>query len=112
VGTYNTLNIERQCPRCKKPDQASIQFKYGDTWQIKYHVGEMISWGGNDIGSAKYNKVTVYGVAQNDECKYCGMDLQIEFDIYIEGNRIQKVCPMENYDVYLGNDGDFSVVLD
>ena len=60
MSAFNTLIAEISCPNCDLKHEARIQFKFGNTWQLKYKFGDTITWGGNDIGNPNLNKVKAY----------------------------------------------------
>jgi hypothetical protein len=67
-----------------------VQFKYGDTWQNVYRIGERIRWGGNDLGEpADYVIVTGVG----DVCPVCGFDPDPEllYEIAVRDGVIEGV---------------------
>lgn len=102
MSAYNVLITDVHCPDCGKISSGSIQFKYGNTSQLSYHVGDKISWGGNDIGKPEYKKVKAYGILQSEVCPFChNCNINEEYDIFIEDNIIKSVKPMEDSESYL-----------
>jgi hypothetical protein len=69
-----------------------VQFKYGDTWQYDYSVGDHLRWGGNDIGQPGAVEVVVAGIAE--VCPVCGCDVEEEFEVWIRDDRIDAVVPV------------------
>jgi hypothetical protein len=67
-----------------------VQFKYGDTWDYDYQVGDRISWGGNDKGRPAH-RVQVLGFPE--ECPVCGYDPAGVYDVFIEDDVIVDVVP-------------------
>ena len=65
-----------------------VQFKYGDTWQFDYGLGDELKWGGNDIGDRDFELVVVDGAA---DCPVCKTELFLE--IWVEKNRFKEVVP-------------------
>lgn len=112
MGAYNILNVEVNCLNCNKKYSGRIQFKYGNTWQIEYKIGDKISWGGNEIGAPNRQKVKVYGVLENDVCPHCGQANNLyEVDIFIENDVITKIQPMESIEDYFDDDeGNFRIL--
>ena len=45
MGAFNTLKAVATCPRCRATVAIQIQFKYGDTWQYEYAIGDSLRWG-------------------------------------------------------------------
>lgn len=57
MGFFNTLITETTCPNCGAKSEIRIQYKYGNTRQLHYSMGDGITWGGNDIGNPALTKV-------------------------------------------------------
>jgi hypothetical protein len=92
MSAYNTvvLPADEQCPHCGSVIRRRVQFKYGDTRQHDYAVGDRLSWGGNDIGRpATLVKVLGYP----EDCPVCGQDLGGVFDVIVRSNVIEDVVP-------------------
>lgn len=110
MGAYNTLTTDICCQNCHRMYNAKVQFKFGDTWQFEYKVGDKIVRGGNDIGMKDLPKVKVYGVVEAAACPYCGYFNEEEYDINIEKDVIKSVTPMSNLQDYNNDeDGNFFV---
>jgi hypothetical protein len=88
MGAFNTVEISERCPCCKEEVNLEVQFKYGDTYQHHYKVGDVITWGGNDRGKPGRSKVVVYGFAV---CPIC--DAELEYEVWLESDRIVAVKP-------------------
>ncbi|NML40135.1 hypothetical protein HHL17_23250 [Chitinophaga sp. G-6-1-13] len=111
MGAYNLLIVNVQCPNCKNTYEAKIQFKYGDTWQLQYRLGDKLKWGGNDIGVPGWPCVKVYGILETDICPVCNqINLEDEFDIYIEHDVLKEVRKMDNIEDYFLNDGSYKLM--
>ncbi len=112
MSAYNILNSQITCSNCRSQYIANIQFKFGDTWQIHYKLGDKIRWGGNDIGYAGLTKVKVYGVLETDNCPICGNENSLnEFDINIENDIITSLNPINDLKEYLKDDGNYKVCI-
>ena len=94
MGAFNVVTTPRRCPKCERLVQVRIQFKFGDTWQYEYQVGDRLRWGGNDIGKPGYRKVVIDGIAEG--CPTCGFDEEWNFYIFLENDIIQTVEPASN----------------
>jgi hypothetical protein len=94
MGAFNTVLATVVCPRCHSRVQIPIQFKYGDTWQHEYAVGDPLRRGGNDIGSPGARSVVVAGVA-GSSCPKCAYEEPWDFYVYIENNVISGVEPAD-----------------
>jgi hypothetical protein len=92
MSAYNTvvLAAEEECPRCRSLIRRRVQFKYGDTWQYDYAVGDRISWGGNDVGKPAG---LVMALGYPEECPVCGFDIGGVFDVILRAGVIEDVVP-------------------
>ncbi len=68
MSAYNTVSARLQCPSCGSQVTVSVQFKYGNTWQI--HV--------------------VDGVVE-DKCPKCDYDNEWNVYVHIEDIHIARV---------------------
>lgn len=110
MSAYNILNTEVECSNCKHIYKGIIQFKFGNTWQLKYSVGEIIKWGGNDIGESNLSVVKVYGILEEEECPNClQVNLNNEFDISIKKDIIKGVKPLSDPKDYFAN-GSYKIL--
>jgi len=91
MGAFNELKADALCPRCGKLATFIVQFKYGNTRQFQYHIGESLKWGGNDIGRKEAKRVVVEGIG--GPCPNCGVEF-IDFNILVEENRIVTFRPI------------------
>src|SRR5262249_15022336 len=71
MSAYNTVSAKLVCPSCGALVDVVVQFKYGNTWQLHYKVGETLKWGGNDVGEREKRLVVVDGVVEK-HCAHCG----------------------------------------
>lgn len=108
MGAYNILKTEIQCKHCKNVFSGSVQFKFGDTWQNVYYIGEKIKWGGADIGYPGHEKVKVYGILEEQKCPICDFPLEYEYDIIVEKDIIKNVIPLTNLEDYNSGDGNYN----
>jgi hypothetical protein len=91
VSAYHTLVVTAACPNCRTQQEFEIQFKFGNTWQLRYTLGESLAWGGNDIGSPGLKRVLAEGIG--GPCANCHEPF-LEFDIVVERDRISDVRPI------------------
>jgi len=91
MSAYNIVYAAACCPNCGEFSCFEVQFKYGNTWQKSYQVGDELSWGGNEIGVPELKKVKVEAVG--GPCAGCGAD-GIEFDVEITNNIFSNVIPL------------------
>jgi|SRR5665213_794747 len=89
MSAYNTVELpnEEQCPNCGAAVRRRVQFKYGDTWQHHYDVGDVIRWGGNDIG-APGRLVRVLGYVES--CPTCKADVDRNVEMTVRDGRIES----------------------
>jgi hypothetical protein len=90
VSAYNTVSAKLRCPACGSEVTVPVQFKFGNTWQFHYDVGEVLRWGGNDIGERGKRHVVVDGVVAG-KCPRCRYDGEWNVYIHIEDDRIARV---------------------
>ena len=88
MSAYNRLRAEARCPNCGVTSQQVIQFKFGDTWLCDYALGDLLRWGGNDIGRPEIAKVIVRGAGE--ECPVCHSRGE-EFAVIVERDVITAV---------------------
>ncbi len=91
MGAFNTVVVELPCPVCENSAEFEIQFKYGNTWQFEYRIGNRIKWGGNEIGEPGHETVLVGGIG--GPCSCCGIDT-LEFDLVVKSDVIVDVLPV------------------
>lgn len=92
MGAFNIVRGTVSCPNCGRSSGFEIQFKYGDTWQHTYVLGERLRWGGNDIGVPGRRRVIVEGVGgpcANCEAGNLDFDVMIKDDVLVG---IESVC--------------------
>jgi Zn ribbon nucleic-acid-binding protein len=97
MGAYNELIAEVKCPRCNSKSDISIQYKYADTWQYTYKIGDLIRWGGNDHGEGTVDHALALGLA---DCPKC--DAELELEISIERDVIISANVLEKADKFIG----------
>ena len=86
MGAFNTVRILGTCPSCKNEVNLEVQFKYGDVWQHHYQVGDVIKWGGNNVGTHGHRKVVTEGV---EACPIC--DSELDYEVWLEKDEIVAV---------------------
>lgn len=106
MSAFNILQTKACCSSCFNESSARIQFKFGDTWQLEYMIGDKIKWGGNDNGRPGFIRVKVYGIIESTKCPVCNKHcLPEEYDILIEHDVIMGALPISNpTDYTLGNE--------
>ncbi len=111
MGLFNTVHIQQACPACGQLVGRELQFKYGETRQHSYQVGDALkwggsdykykhpraqrqvlnsgAWGGNDVGEPGHKVVVVD--AMSSACPNCGADG--DYEVLIEDNKIVFAQP-------------------
>lgn len=111
MGYFNTLITEMSCPNCGEKHEARIQFKFGNTLQLHFNIGDPLQWGGNDIGSPDMKKVKLYGVIESTACPFCGQDsFPEEYDIFVQDNIIMSISPIVRPEDYYNGNGDYFIL--
>lgn len=90
MGAFNVLRTTCPCPSCTRVVPVAIQFKFGDTYQHEYAIGDAVRWGGNALGHAGAIHVVVDGVADGP-CPDCGYACDRDFYVHVEQDRITRV---------------------
>jgi hypothetical protein len=90
MGAFNTVLIPWKNPTTGEAVNIKVQFKYGDTWQYEYGIGDELRWGGNDIGRQDAKRVVVDGSRESDPPLPGVPD---DFEVHILNGRIEKVIP-------------------
>lgn len=91
MGAFNVVSVAARCPACNQTVPVGVQFKYGDTWQHQYRVGDALKWGGNDVGVPGHRRVVVDGVAE--PCAKCSSENEWNFYVFLERDVIVAVEP-------------------
>ena len=91
MSAYNTLSLVESCPKCGEKVSLVFQFKFGDTWQYQYDVGQKLRWRGNDYGHPNLASVLIDAVSE--ECPNCHKES--DFIILTENDEIKRVVPNE-----------------
>jgi hypothetical protein len=89
MGAFNTVIVDWQDAATHERRTLHVQFKYGDVWQHQYKVGDVLKWGGNDIGERGARRVVVDAVLDGPEPGH----IPTEFEIYIVNGAIADVRP-------------------
>jgi len=90
MSAYNTVLTTLKCPSCEAENAVIVQFKFANTWQFQYRVGDALQWGGNDVGVQGALHVVVDGIVE-DECLNCHNSGQWSVYVHIEGDRIARL---------------------
>lgn len=90
MGAFNTVNVAWRISQKSEVPNAKVQFKYGDTWQHNYRIGDVLKWGGNDIGRRDAKRVVVDGCLDSPAAF---PDVPESFEVHIVNGRIESVIP-------------------
>ena len=88
MPAYNTVTARVTCARCGEVADRRVQFRYGDTWQHEYALGDELRWGGNDVGVRGAARVRVRG--SMEPCPACGVEAD-EVTILVEHDVLRSV---------------------
>jgi hypothetical protein len=91
MGAFNTVRGRVECPSCRNNVEVVAQFKYGDTWQHEYLVGDRLKWGGNQIGQPGAKRVIVDAVAE--KCTRCGYQGEWNLYLIVENDVVTGLIP-------------------
>lgn len=108
MGAFNVVIANAQCPGCRQIVAARVQFKYGDTCQHEYGVGEALRWGGNQIGAPGYARVVLDAEAEG--CPTCGYDGDWSLLVYVASDRIVAVEPASGQFDFVNSEATFIVL--
>jgi hypothetical protein len=88
MSAYNFVaDVPATCPQCHARVSLGVQFKFGETWQHRYAVGDALRWGGNDVGTPGRVQIVADGAA-DAPCPACGYDGDWDFYVFIERDHI------------------------
>jgi hypothetical protein len=90
MSAFNTVESLVACPSCGAARDFEVQFKFGDTWQHRYRIGDVVRWGGNNVGEPGHKEVLVEGIG--GPCPTCCTEF-LDFDVVIVDNRLAEVRP-------------------
>lgn len=107
MGAFNVLQVRTHCASCGEEVDLRLQFKYGDTWQLEYEVGDEVRWGGNDIGTPDARRVVLDAPAE--ACPNCGA--RGDFEIFIESGKLVGFQPASHQYDFAAHQESF-IVLD
>jgi hypothetical protein len=89
MGAYNTVSFEWRDPTTNTVRSLRAQFKYGSTWQDEYRVGDVVSWGGNDVGDRSAKRVVVDAVLDDEPVG----GVPANYEVHVVDGAIEKVVP-------------------
>ena len=107
MGAYNTVTILAKCKACGSTASVTVQFKFGETRQIDYVVGDRLRWGGNDIGRPGLSRVVVAGAGE--DCTACGAEGG-DYEVWIERDVIVRVDPVDAPSRFLDAQETFVII--
>jgi hypothetical protein len=106
MGAFNVLLVRTRCASCGEEADLHLQFKYGDTWQMEYKLGDKLRWGGNDIGTSGPRRVVLDAPAE--PCPNCGF--QEDFEIFVESGRLTRFQRASHQYDFTAHQESFSVL--
>jgi hypothetical protein len=92
MSAYNTVVMPRpqSCSHCGSEIRPWVQFKYGDTRQHDYMIGDRVDWGGNDVG---HPARLVKALGYPEDCPVCGQELDEVYDVIVCDGVIKDIVP-------------------
>lgn len=90
MGAFNTVGLPWTVPGTCKVVEIKVQFKFGDTWQYEYRVGDTLRWGGNDIGDRTAKHVVVDGCLESASSPG---GVPEDFEVHVVDGVIERVVP-------------------
>jgi len=108
MSAFNTVTVAIIDPETGNSTPLRIQFKFGDTWQYQYQIGDKLKWGGNDIGPRDAKHVVVDGVLEGQSPTGVGED----FEVHIRDGVIEKVVPASGDFDFVGAQETYFVLED
>ena len=110
MGAFNVVSTSVRCPRCGSLVSVRIQFKFGDTSQHEYVLGDELRWGGNDVGLPGQGHVVVDGVSE-EPCPICGYVNEWNFYVHICYDVIERVASATGEFDFVGAGSTFIVLV-
>lgn len=111
MGLFNILLAVVVCPDCKEKSIGRLQFKFGNTFQLLYNIGDTITWGGNDYGNADLNEVKAYGILESTTCPICNKDnIPEDYDIFFKQSVIIDASPIASIEEYVTNNTEYVIL--
>ena len=89
MSAFNRVLVGQPCPHCGAVVERAYQFKFGDTWQYDYRLGDRLRWGGNDRGTPGLSSAATECVPE--ACVRCGFDEDAVYVIRIENDLLVDV---------------------
>jgi hypothetical protein len=127
MGLFNVLSVATTCKQCSHSYVDRVQFKHGAVRQYEYSLGDDLYWEPStnrwasdiNLGEPLPGEVLVYGISELEGCSNCGFknineyqrehtyfDNEVEYDILLIDNILSSTRPLQDYDVYLVDDGN------
>ena len=106
VSGFNILVAKAECPNCRRNVELRVQFKYGDTRQYDYMPGQLLLWGGNDVGEPGHRLVVVDGAGE--PCPACSS--AADFEVWVEDDHVIRLKPASGDYDFVGRSKAFLVV--
>jgi ribosomal protein S27AE len=87
MGASNELVLEESCPRCGAAPIV-LQFTYGEAWQHRYRVGDVLALGRPAVDTPGRRRVLVQ--AEAEPCPSCGSDHAKPYASEVREDRLEK----------------------
>jgi hypothetical protein len=109
MSAFNTVSADLVCPSCGASAAVTVQFKYGNTWQFHYSVGDILKWGGNDVGERGRRHVVVDGVVEG-ACPNCRVSVEWDAYVHVKDDRIVRVAAADGEFDFVKAEANYIVI--
>lgn len=90
MGSFNTVEAEVSCPRCRQCVSMAVQFKFGDIRQYEYRIGDRLILNEREDSWAPGSVVLAEGVG--GPCPECAAEF-LDFDVRVSRGVLDAVLP-------------------
>ncbi len=90
MSAFNTVSYKLTNPETGESMNVKLQFKYGDTWQHDYKIGDVLKWGGNHIGHKNAKRVVVDACLDGPSPFPSAAE---DYEVHVVNGRIARVVP-------------------
>lgn len=119
MGLFNTVHVAFRHPLTGETLDITVQFKYGETRQHDYNVGDLLKWGeignrrSNDIGERNAKRVVVDGCLDRFAPSFVPIpELPEDFEVHIVNGRIASVVPATGRYNFLSANETYIIIED
>jgi hypothetical protein len=106
MSAFNTVIVPWTDPKSGNTEDLRIQFKFGDTWQHEYRIGDKLLWGGNDVGPRDAKYVVVDGALEGEAPNGINED----FEVHVRDGIIERALPASGNFDFVSADENYIVL--